>query len=233
MGEDENEYETQQWRGISPTAGLRHDAIDERQMSRPCRIVRICPWFHVRTIDLGGNQARSKSSALFITSPALALGQSDVFITDPPVPHATVHLCYRHTVDPSIIVFATRIIRQASGVTLTALMRNTWTAKGYVWLEKPRSFEQSSFEGWSEHPVILPCITETADETISAFTERYVREVGGSFALDFERSYVRVHRTIIPEEDWVRMCKMLVKDQEQKQLIGDEEYAAWAAMVSR
>lgn len=207
------------WLGLSPTAGMQHNANDLRQRAIPdAAVVRMCPWLQLdesfmrarspieESIFIANGRGLGYGMATFtLESATLANRRPDVFITQPPVTKAEAYLSFRATVGRSITVHAKFGISQSSGVTLSGLLESTWSAKDVAWSTD----------------------TKLDVETHAKLAATIKHQKRGSFALDTKRSRIIVDAIIVTDEEWETMCERLVEDKARNKAMSDEEYTAW------
>jgi hypothetical protein len=210
--------------GLTPSAGMSTN--DTSQWAEPCTAVRLCPALRpmdahllreniaTPTDDLRKLRRNGNKRILFAAGPN-EVGRLDMYACDPSVTGASICLCYRH-VGTSFMIVINYTSSQIYQLTFNSIFEEAWSAtNGTIILVEDGVMK-------SAHGT-----------TLDAVTSEYIKSHGGSFALDFKASWIKLNVIVPTEEEWETMREVLAEEEEKKNKMHPAFHAAWMAHVLR
>jgi hypothetical protein len=143
-----------------------------------------------------------------VGAPAESTKYSNMFLTDPPTALVVAELTYKHTLQSSLLIRAKHTVHADSvrGLTFNDVVRDVRKQRGVVFVHEPPTASND----------YKACHYPKHERSITEEMVQKVREHGGTFVLDTEKSFVVFpHRIVVPSTgEWLRMEAKRVHDKE-------------------
>jgi hypothetical protein len=190
-------------------------SMEGNMLSKLAFPVTLCPL--LRLVDIVGTTTigrlrrqgwQEQETTKLVGVPAENTKYADMFLIDPPTSRVAVELTYKHTLRPSLLLRAKCAVPgdRTRGLTFNDMVKSVCTQRGVVFVHQPATALNN----------YKACHYPKNGRTIIEDMVQQVREHGGSFVLDTEKSFVVFpHRIVVPSaEEWLEMDGKRAREKE-------------------
>lgn len=193
-----------------------------------CRALRLCPalrlfdsqWIRnnrAKGVCYGNKSYKDGKVAFAVRPTDVGRFGSHMFVSDPPVTKAKIHLRYEHTKTHYVVV-VDHDIDMGCPLTFDAIFEEAESSivTGCIHLGTLGKVSEDRYRWFMNNWTLVD------DVTFSEVTSEHIKTFGGSFVLDLEESWMELGGVVPTEEEWETMYEVLAEEESKKQLVGPD-----------